>query len=90
MLKEDCNTLIKLDGKHALDMLIKVWVSTKGTFLAQVSYSDHCPSSINFSFKWLLLQNYWTDFNQIWKEASLGNGDSTLQKSRDWHLLEHH
>jgi len=25
-----------------------------------------CPSSLKFSFKRLLLQNHWTDFNQIW------------------------
>jgi len=35
--------------------------------------------SVNFSFKRLLLQNHLTE--------SLGNGDSSLRKSRGWHLL---
>ena len=48
-----------------------------------------CPSvclsvrpSVNFSHFHLLLQNHWTNFNQTWPKASLGEGDSSLFKWR--------
>ena len=37
-------------------------------------------SSVNFSFKWLLLWNYWGDLVQIWSQALLGKGLSYLFK----------
>ena len=37
--------------------------------------------SVNFSHFFLLLQNHWANFNQIWRRASLGNWDSKLFKS---------
>ena len=33
-------------------------------------------------FKKLFLQNYWANFNQIWHNASFGEGDSSLFKWR--------
>ena len=48
-----------------------------------------CPLSIigvvvrvivNFSHIHLLLQNHWTNFNQIWQKASFDKGDSSLFK----------
>ena len=34
------------------------------------------------TFKNLLLQNYWANFNQTWHKVSLGEGDSSLFKWR--------
>ena len=60
----------------------------------QVSFSDHMSSvvclsvrpsvclSVNFSHFHLLLQNHWTNFNQTWLKAYLGEGDSSLVKWR--------
>ena len=51
-------------------------------FLAQMSFSDR-PSagpsvhlSVKMSHFHLLLQNYWTNFNQTWCKLSLSKGDS--------------
>ena len=63
------------------------------TFLAQLSRRlkwafliKICLLSIvvvvNFSHFHLLLQNHWTNFNQTWHKASLGEGDSSLFKRR--------
>ena len=54
---------------------------------AQVSFSDQNLSVVvdivvNFSHFCLLLQNHWTNFNQTWHNASLGEGDSSLFKWR--------
>ena len=52
---------------------------------AQVSFSDRLPSvrpSLSFSQFYLLLQHNWTNFNQSWQKASLGEGDSSLFKLR--------
>ena len=38
-----------------------------------------CASSVNF-LHFHLLENAWLDFNQTWKESSLGVGDSNLFK----------
>ena len=40
-----------------------------------------CPS-VNLSHFQLLLQNYWTNFNQTWHRASFFGGDSSLFKWR--------
>jgi hypothetical protein len=55
---------------------------------AQVRFSDRPLSGVRLScrlsvFKLLhfrlLLQNHWTNFNQIWHKSSLGEGDSSVQ-----------
>ena len=69
---------------------------TFSTFLANLSWKlkwafliafrlSVCPSvcpSVNFSYFRLLLKNHWTNFNQTWHKASLGEGDSSLFKWR--------
>ena len=35
---------------------------------------------VNFSHFHLLLQNHWTNFNQTWHKASLGQGESRMFK----------
>jgi hypothetical protein len=35
------------------------------------------------SFKNLLLQNHWANFNQTWHKSSFGEGDSSLFKGRE-------
>ena len=54
-----------------------------------VSISDHnlllsiiVVVVVNFSYIHLLLQNHWTNFNQTWHKASVGEGDSSLFKWR--------
>ena len=55
---------------------------------AQMSISDYLSSdvclsvrlSVNFSHFRLLLQNHSANFNQIWHNASLGEGNSSLLK----------
>ena len=59
----------------------------------QVSFLiEICPLSfvvvvvvvVNFSHFHLLLQNHWTNFNQTWPKASLGEGNSSLLKWREY------
>ena len=50
---------------------------------AQVSFSDHLSSVVCLSVCHLLLQNHWTNFNQTWQSASLGEEDSWLFKWKD-------
>ena len=70
----------------------KTYIFSSPELKAQVSFSDHLSSvvclsvslsvrlSVNFSHFHLLLQNHWTNFNQTWHKAFLGEGDSSLFK----------
>ena len=88
-LHQSCWFIIISYEENAIDCII--FLSSPEP-KAQVSFSDQNLSAsvvvvvvvavVNFSYFHVLLQNHWVNFNQTWRIASLGEGDSSLFKWR--------